>query len=146
MLNMNDDYLIERLEALCRRFADTAENGRFIVAKEIKSSEQYLYQIITRKPMQNGNPRSVGKQLRKKLTERYPDWLGAIPPSPTPSQAAEPPTSAYKVKPQHDRKLVQRVCDLAETISDLGLKHLLIDAEEYAKKYPFARKQKGAAA
>lgn len=43
-------------------------------------------------------------------------------------------------------RYVQELCDLAGKISELGLKHLLLDAEEYVKKYPATKAKKGKAA
>lgn len=44
------------------------------------------------------------------------------------------------------RKLIQDVLIIAETISDLGLKHLLLDAHHHAEHYPLRGKQKRAKA
>jgi hypothetical protein len=72
---MPDDYLTSMLTALCRRFSEDPLKGRYHVASESGLSEQYIYQIISGKPMQNGEKRSVGKVARAKLSKAFPDWL-----------------------------------------------------------------------
>jgi len=75
MLDMTEDHLLDKLFALCGRFAEDPIDGRYEVAKRAKLSEQYLYQLLTKKPMANGNMRSIGKIARKKITDAFPDWL-----------------------------------------------------------------------
>jgi hypothetical protein len=52
------------------------------VAKKIGASEQGLYQIVNGIPLKSGKPRSIGRDLRAKLDQHYPNWLaasGALP-------------------------------------------------------------------
>lgn len=72
---MTDDRLIERLKGLCMRFDADPLLGRYEVAKQSTLNEQYLYQVLTGKPMANGNKRSLGKIARGKITKAFPDWL-----------------------------------------------------------------------
>lgn len=86
---MEDDFVTAKLIALCARFGDTPSDGRYHVAKKAGLSEQYLYQIITKKPMSNGSLRSVGKIARVKLSEAFPDWLDSDPVARTAENAPE---------------------------------------------------------
>ena len=52
-------------------------------------------------------------------------------------------TAPYMVRAQHTRKLVQRLCDLAERIDDEGLRGLIEVAQCFVKTHP-ARKPKAA--
>jgi hypothetical protein len=67
----------------------------------------------------SGNPKGVGPTLRKKLTERYPDWLGAAMPV-----VAEPPTT-YGVKrrsaPTTLRQALQIVLEHLERLDSFDL-------------------------
>lgn len=139
MLKMNDDQLIDRLNALCKRFAKTALDGRYTVAERAHLSEQYLYQVITGKPMANGNKRSIGKIARSKLSSAFPDWLDrSDAPAEATHRATEPTPPAYK-RPHHSRDLVQKVCDLAEQINDDGLRELAGFARCLTGTHPFKK-------
>lgn len=130
---MGDDFLISRLEALCRQFAATALDGRYAVAKKANLSEQYLYQIITRKPMANGGRRSIGKVAREKLTKAFPGWLDQ------PNEM--PPALAQYTSPRrHSRPLVEAVCTLAEQIDDNGLRELIGFARCLTRTHPLSAK------
>lgn len=48
---------------------------------------------------------------------------------------------AEAVHYKHSRKLVQGVCDIAETINDIGLRKLIAHAEDVARLYPAAFKK-----
>jgi hypothetical protein len=135
---MNEDHLITCLKSLCQRFSTEALDGRFEVAKTAGLSEQYLYQILTGKPMANGNKRSLGKQAREKITAKYPDWLG-LATQPTYQSAA----AIAQEPPKHFRPLVQAVCDFAEQINDDGLRELVGFARCLAGTHPLV-KQKAA--
>lgn len=74
-----------------------------------------------------------GKQraMRKETAWRFEDafnmprgWLD-IPHADHGIKQLEQPVSQYIVKPTHSRKLVQKVCDLAEQINDDGLRELI---------------------
>ena len=132
---MNEDHLITCLKSLCKRFSAEAIDGRFEVAKTAGLSEQYLYQILTGKPMANGNKRSLGKQAREKITAKYPDWLAQAPKAEY--QAAS--TTADEPSPRHFRPLVQAVCDLAEQIDDAGLRNLIDIAECLLRNHPLTK-------
>jgi SOS-response transcriptional repressor LexA len=67
---MNDEYV----EAL-RRLVNSTEGGRAAVASAIHGSDQSLYQILEGVPLKSGKPRSVGRNLRERLTRVFPDWL-----------------------------------------------------------------------
>lgn len=84
---MTDDQLIDRLADLCKRFGDTPLDGRYEVASRAHLSEQYLYQVLTGKPMANGNRRSIGKIAREKLTKAFPGWIN-LESSATPTEIA----------------------------------------------------------
>lgn len=65
------DPLVAALANLIKR-----EGGRAAVADAIGSSEQTLYQIVSKvKDSKTGKPKSVGPSLRKRLDEKYPNWL-----------------------------------------------------------------------
>lgn len=49
----------------------------------------------------------------------------------------EPKEPAKEDTKEIERKLVRRLCDLAETINDLGLMYLIGKAEEVAKTEPY---------
>lgn len=135
---MNEDFLISRLEALCLRYGKTASEGRYDVAKRAGLSEQYLYQIITNKPMANGERRSIGKVAREKITKAFPDWLAGTPTAPT-LPVAEP-AAQYNVTPHHNRQLVQTVHELAEQINDDGLHELIGFARCLTGTHPAVKK------
>jgi hypothetical protein len=104
------DPLVIALERLVQR-----EGGREIVADEIDSSEQTLYQIIKGiKDSKSGKPKSVGPSLRKRLDKRYPDWL---------SLAAAPtePISTAAVLTSHEAKEFTDPARKAEYAADLDL-------------------------
>lgn len=133
---MNDDHLIECLRILCSRFGEDdkdALTGRYKVAKEAGLSEQYLYQILTGKPMTNGNKRSIGRSARKKLDNAFPNWLSVLP-------EAQQTTTATR----HTRHLVQKLCDIAEQVNDIGLKKLIkmIEAMDLPGLHPVGGKKR----
>lgn len=77
---MADDFLTDRLRDLCSRMDSfegrkDALRGRYVVAKRAKVNEQYLYQILTGKPTNSGEARGIGKRLREKISQAFPDWL-----------------------------------------------------------------------
>lgn len=144
MLFMNEDHLILRLSALCERFAKTALEGRYDVAQKAGLSEQYLYQILTGKPMANGNKRSLGKQARRKLSDAFPDWLE---PASQPNAAGGEPgsivaytsTATREPAAPHYRPLVNQLCDVAEQIDDNALRDLIGYARRLAETNPFVK-------
>ena len=79
MLDMKEDLLIANLKTLCQRFSADPLQGRYEVARQTGLSEQYLYQIISGRPMANGKLRSVGARARKTITEKFPNWLDSRP-------------------------------------------------------------------
>ena len=135
---MDDDYLIDRLESLCKRFSELAVDGRHTVANKAGLSEQYLYQIIARKPMANGGRRSVGKVAREKITKAFPDWLIDDKKTPQIKQVNEPAAS-YVLHGHHSRKLVGQLCVLAEQIDDHGLRGLIEVAQCFTKTHPLTK-------
>lgn len=123
---MDDDYLIARLTALVAAVASKEKIGekeaRVIVAAKAGASEPYIYQIIKRKPMADGKLRVPGREMRKKLSAAYPNWLDIDPqaaPIVVPPTLVAEPRAIYDDKPR--RPLVQQVCELAERIDDAGL-------------------------
>lgn len=133
------DYLITRLEALCKRFNADPLKGRFVVSEKSTLSEQYLYQILTGKSRRSEKPRSIGQNARSKLTKAFPDWLSEE--FPTPSSDDD---TSYKDqaavkrlrKHTHQRPLVQRLCDIAESMDDQGIERLIEHADGLIQKYP----------
>jgi hypothetical protein len=119
---MDDDYLIGKLRDLCRRFADTALEGRFEVAKRAGLGEQYLYQLLTDKPMANGNSRSLGKIARGKIEKVFPDWL----------------------ERQQEDPCIMEVVRLMRETSVGGRTVVLDKARDMAKEYPASGSQKAA--
>ena len=127
---MNDDPIIEKLSALCLRFGERDRDGRFEVAKITGLSEQYLYQILSGKPMANGNARSIGKAARSKITAKFPDWLISAAPESTNQRHWR-----QKKGTHHDRKAVQALCDLADTLDDYAIGILVGRAEALAETH-----------
>lgn len=80
------DYHTDALRRLCER-----EGGPKVVAGEIGANAQTLYQILAGIELPSGNRRGVGPNLRKKITERYPDWLQGA------SENVQPATSKGRV-------------------------------------------------
>ena len=79
------DPLVQALQSLVKK----TKGGYKAVAQEIGANDQSLYQVISCRPdSKTGKPKSVGKQLRDKLDERYPDWLA------TGEGAATPPAAS----------------------------------------------------
>lgn len=76
--------------------------------------------------------KGIGEAMRDKI-ERNTGFLGWFD-SDRPVKQAAPL--------RHSRKLVQRLCDIAETIDDIGLKRLIMAAEDMARLYPLASKHK----
>jgi len=136
---MQEDNLIAFLSNLCKRFDDDALEGRYEVARRTGLSEQYLYQVLSGKPMANGNKRSLGKNARARISKVFPDWMTPAPIG----NGVEQPRVTYEPKPRHARKLVQRLCDLSERIDDEGLRGLIEVAQCFIKTHP-ARKPKAA--
>jgi transcriptional regulator with XRE-family HTH domain len=123
MLVMNDDYLITMLIVLCKRFSIDPLKGRHRVAELSGLSEQYIYQIISGKPMQSGQKRSIGKLARGKLTQAFPDWLD--PQNQSPSSVRDIAAPPYTATPEPARPLVQIICTIAEKMSDDDLRELI---------------------
>lgn len=142
---MDDDYLIDRLTALVAAVASKEKIGekeaRVIVAAKAGASEPYIYQIIKRKPMADGKLRVPGREMRKKLSAAYPNWLDmdhqAAPIVVPPTIIAEPPRAVYDDKPR--RTLVQQVCELAERLDDAGLLKLQGYAACLLADHPLAK-------
>lgn len=68
-----DDPLVQALQLLLER-----EGGHIKVGDETGVSDQSLYQIANCKPdAKTGKPKSVGPSIRKRLSERYGDWLSS---------------------------------------------------------------------
>lgn len=135
---MNDDHLVDLLVALCKRFADDPLAGRYAVAKRAGLSEQYLYQILTGKPMANGNQRSLGKIARAKINREFPDWLNGAQVEAT---SVHEPNARYELKAKV-RSLVQTVCDLAEQIDDDGLRELVGFARCLTATHPLVKEKR----
>lgn len=68
--NLVMDYQIEAFKRLCDR-----EGGYKAVAEKIGANPQTLYQVYAGIAHPSGTPRGIGPQIRKKLTEVFPDWL-----------------------------------------------------------------------
>lgn len=67
----SSDPLVRALQQLVR---DT-QGGYKAIAQKIGANDQSLYQIVTCRPdSKTARPKSVGKQLRDKLTQHYPRW------------------------------------------------------------------------
>ena len=115
------DPLVVALERLIER-----EGGREVVADEIKSSEQTLYQIVKGvKDSKSGTPKGVGPSLRARLDQRYPGWRVL---------SEEPESSALGaagVAPTAIQQLLARKSDISER-SQKTLETLLIAAEKNA--------------
>jgi hypothetical protein len=99
---MDSDPLVAALRRLVAR-----EGGTTVVADRIGANDQSLYQIVAGvKPKAMKKPKSVGPQLRARLTEAYPDWMtpaeptaaasspGQARPTPSPGSRTTPPTLA----------------------------------------------------
>ena len=62
------------VEAL-RRLVGTTAARRKDVALVLRVNEQSIYQIVKGVPLESGQPRRVGRQLKQKLDRHYPNWL-----------------------------------------------------------------------
>ena len=133
-----DDDLITKLKALCGRLSDNALEGRQRVAESTGLSEQYLYQVITGKPMANGSRRSLGKIARGKISRAFPDWLD-VPSGSVDRHRLEQSIAPYQVKSHPKRKLVKNVCEVSEQISDDGLRELIGFAKCLASTHPLVK-------
>lgn len=68
-----DDPLVQALQRLLDR-----EGGHVTVGDAAGVNDQSLYQIATcRVDSKTGTAKGVGPSIRKRLTNRYPDWLDA---------------------------------------------------------------------
>lgn len=132
------DDILDKLSALCASLSADPLEGRKILAKRAGLSEQYLYQVLAGKPLGNGNPRSLGRVARGKISRAFPGWLHAQTDAAAPN-LAEPRVSAYAVKRHRSRVLVQKVCDLSEQISDDGLHELIGFARCLISTHPFVK-------
>jgi hypothetical protein len=61
------------VEALKRLVAEVG--GYKALAQEIGANDQSIYQICTERLLKSGAPKGVGRQLREKITRKYPNWL-----------------------------------------------------------------------
>lgn len=75
------------LDAL-RRLIGGSVAKRMEVANRCGVNEQYLYQLLRGLPLASGRPRRVGRDLREKLDQYYPGWMGES----APAAQALPPT------------------------------------------------------
>jgi hypothetical protein len=66
----NEDVLVTALKALCK-----SKGGHQVVAAAADVSEENLWQILNGTKLPSGNPRGVGKLLRKKIDHAFPNWL-----------------------------------------------------------------------
>lgn len=76
-------------------------------------------------------------QIRQRLTFSFDYLLTG-----TPDYTATQVPAQFAVKepqPHHARPLVQRVCEIAETIDDAGLRNLIDIAECLARNHPLAK-------
>jgi len=80
------------VEAL-RRLAGSTAARRKEVARVLGVNEQSIYQIVKGVPLESGQPRRVGRQLKQKLYRHYPDWLSFTAP-PSARQVPQPPSLA----------------------------------------------------
>lgn len=77
----------DRAVAALRRLTD--KHGRAVVAQAIGSSDQTLYQIVSRRRTAKGIPRGVGRDLRERLNAAYPGWMDE------PTQEEETPMTPH---------------------------------------------------
>ena len=68
-MDYSDNPAVAALQRLCER-----EGGAKAVANAIKSNDQSIYQIVTRKKLESGREKGIGPALRDKLNARYPGW------------------------------------------------------------------------
>lgn len=61
--------------AALRRLVEQ-EGGATVVADAIGANDQTIYQILKGVKLPSGNPKGVGPTIRKRLSARYPGWLG----------------------------------------------------------------------
>ena len=82
-----------------RRLVAATPGGRAEVAAQIHANEQTLYQILSGIPLSSGKLRTVGRDLRERLSRAYPDWLDTPHTSgeELPSRAAPAADLAYLV-------------------------------------------------
>jgi transcriptional regulator with XRE-family HTH domain len=72
-----------------------------------------------------------------KTTKTYLlDGIGPV--NPTQPSVAEP-DATYQVRRHHARKLVGKLCDLAEQVDDHGLRGLIEVAQCFTKTHPFTK-------
>lgn len=76
-------------------------------------------------------------QLRKKLSFSFDYLLSGSTTYSAPT--VEAPFAGKEPAPRHYRALVQKVCDIAETIDDTGLTNLIDIAECLARNHPLAK-------
>lgn len=143
MLFMNDDFLISRLRLLCQRFADSPLEGRYYVATKAGLSEQYLYQILSGKPMANGQKRSVGKVARNKITTVFPDWieseLNNFPDGKDIDREA-PQAINFVPKKSAREKKIDQIVELLHKTSDTGINVVLDSAKSSVDRFPLISK------
>ena len=129
---MSDDLLITRLTDLCRQFSTDPSNplaGRYIVADRAGLSEQYLYQIVAKKPMTSGKPRSIGKRARDKLDKAFPNWMASVE---APVNLCQEPAAACYT---HPHPLVRQVIALMEATDDAGKGIILMASTQAIEKF-----------
>lgn len=84
----------DRAVAALRRLTD--KHGRAAVAQAIGSSDQTLYQIVSRRLTAKGIPRGVGRDLRERLNAAYPGWMDEQEPTPEEETPMTPHTFALQ--------------------------------------------------
>lgn len=133
------ETLKERLFDIALDQGETDPSNRFF-EKILGVSSGRVTQLL-----EYGSMTKLGtKSLSKLVAMGYnPDWVQMGPPHRKwlLTQEQLKPASVH----HHKRKLVRRMCDLSEKISDLGLMYLIGKAEELEKTHPHAPKQAKAA-
>lgn len=67
----SEDRLIEAFKALC----DSIEGGHITIAETTGLSADGLNQVYKGYKLPSGNPRGIGRTVRKRLNDAYPGWI-----------------------------------------------------------------------
>ena len=79
---MESDYYTAALRRLC----ENTRGGHKAVGEAVGANGQTIYQICKGVKLPSGNPRSVGLDLRRRITAAFPGWLDNQPATAAASQ------------------------------------------------------------
>lgn len=120
--------LAKKLREIAADFGDDDPDNRYF-EKLLGLSSGRISQILDPDETPSLGAKSIGKLVKLGYS---PQWL-----TDESSDKLLANHVANHQEAQHSRKLVQRLCEIAETINDIGLKPLIEMAKVTAQTYPY---------